>query len=343
MKLKGQRKKKFSVEKTRERNPPSHKGENLHIFPSTQIFFQRGWKIWNSGVKRKTKKTQQKMFFKNISKRKILLLIINALISILMISCVVFLYYYLPASSRTSFTVEKENSVHITKGLYDSANVESSISSANIRISSNRRSMDRSSEEGIDDTIYIDNDSYGDENYDNSGNFANQVGERPNEIPVTAPVTIIERPVDRHQADDDDFYYENYDDESETDDEDIVSSGDGKIVVNVKKSLTKVVPPPEPVNYIENVYSVSSEIVSNLKSEYNGEDTKQINKPDKSSSDSDSDKDESSDDEWQEASSKGKRLMGNNKSLVERSRQLLLCESARTGELCRMLFKGTAG
>lgn len=286
------------------------------------------------------------MFFKNISKRKILLLIINALISILMISCVVFLYYYLPASSHTStFTVEKENSVHITKGHYDSASLGRSIASANVRISSNRRSqsMDRSSEEGMDDNIYIDNDSYGDEIYDNSGNFANQVGERPNEIPVTAPITIIERPIEKSQPDDDDLYYDNYDDETETDDEDIVSSGDGKIVVNVKKPLTNRVAPPEPVNYIENVYSVSSEIVSNLKSQYSVEDTKQINKPDKSTSDTESDKDDSSDDEWQEESSKGKRLMDNNKSLVERSRQLLLCEAARTGELCRMLFKGTAG
>jgi hypothetical protein len=262
-----------------------------------------------------------------------------------MISCVIFLYYYLPSSARTStFIVEKENSIHITKGHYDSANM-GSIANANVRISSNRRSqaMDRPSEDGIDDTIYIDNDNYGDESYDNSGNFANQVGERPNEVPVTAPVTIIERPSERSQPDDDDFYYENYDDETETDDEDIVSSGDGKIVVNVKKPLTNRVAPPEPVNYIENVYSVSSEIVSNLKSQYNVDDAKQINKPDKSTSDTESDKDDSTDDEWQESSAKGKRLIGNNKSLVERSRQLLLCESARTGELCRMLFKGTAG
>lgn len=283
------------------------------------------------------------MFFQNLSKRKILLLIINALISILILSSVVFLYYYLPASSRTStFTVEKENSIQITKGGHFSS-ASNSIANANVRISSSRRS-EQSQEDGTDDTIYIDNDSYGDENYDNSGNFASQVGEHEREIPVTAPVTIIERPVERHQkqADDDDFYYENYED-GETDDEDIVSSGDGKIVVNIKKPLTNRVAPPEPVNYIENVYSVSSEIVSNLKSPYSIEDTKLINKPDKSASDTESDKDESSDDEWQETSAKGKRLIGNNKSLVERSRQLLLCESARTGELCRMLFKGTAG
>jgi hypothetical protein len=290
------------------------------------------------------------MFFQNLTKRKILLLIINALISVLMISCIIFLYYYLPASSRApTFTVEKENTIHI-KGHYGSAG--SSIASANVRIASSRRSqssLDRSSEEAIDDTIYIDNENYGDENYDNSGNFANQVGERPNEVPVTAPVTIIERPVERSQSqrEDGDFYYENYDDETD-DEEDIVASGDGKIVVNVKKPLTnRIAPPPapEPANYIENVYSVSSEIVSNLKSQYSVEDVKQINKPDKSTStsDSESDKDDISDDEWQETSAKGKRLSGNNKSLVERSRQLLLCESARTGELCRMLFKGTAG
>lgn len=287
------------------------------------------------------------MFFHNLSKRKILLLIINALISILMVSCIIFLYHYLPSTSRSTFTVEKDNTIHITKGAGDIGR-SSSIVSANVRISSGRRSqaaLDRSSssEEGIDDTIYIDNDNYGDESYDNSGNSANLVGDRPNEIPVTAPVTIIERPVGRSQPEDDDFYYENYDDESETDDEDIVSSGDGKIVVNVKKPLANHIVPPEPVNYIENVYSVSSEIVSNLKSQYSIEDAKQINKPDKSASDTESDRDDSNDDEWQESSAKGKRLSGNNKSLVERSRQLLLCESARTGELCRMLFKGTAG
>lgn len=241
------------------------------------------------------------MFFQNLSKRKILLLIINALISVLMVSCVIFLFHYLPANHPSKFTVEKDNSIHITKGHM-----------ANVRISQNRHA--------IDDTIYIDNDNYGDENYDNSGNF---------QVPVTAPVTIIERPVDP----DDDFYYESYD---ESDDEDIVSSGDGKIVVNVKKPLAKTREPPEPVNYIENVYSVSSEIVSKPELQYNVEDAKQINKPDRSTVDSEKD------DEW-EASAKGKRLSGNNKSLVERSRQLLLCESARTGELCRMLFKGTAG
>lgn len=259
-----------------------------------------------------------------------------------MISCVIFLYYYLPSSARTStFTVEKENTVHITKGRYDSASLGNSIASANVRISASRRAQSSSEEDGVDDTIYIDNDNYGDDNYDNSGN------QPSNEVPVTAPVTIIERPVERTQPEDDDFYYESYDDETESDDEDIVSSGDGKIIVNVKKPIANRIaapPPLEPVaNYIENVYSVSSEIVSNLKSQYNIEDTKQINKPDRSASDTDSDKDESIDDEWQEASSKGKRLSGNNKSLVERSRQLLLCESARTGELCRMLFKGTAG
>lgn len=260
-----------------------------------------------------------------------------------MVSCIVFLYYYLPANNHTStFTVEKENTIHITKG--SSSNQKAG---ANVQISSNRRSnttpLDRSSDESAEDTIYIDNDSYGDENYDNSGNFANQVGERPNEVPVTAPVTIIERPIERSQPDDDDFYYENYDDELETDDEDIVSSGNGKIVVNLKKNVKSVKKPIAKLEPVENVYSVSSEIVSNLKSQYSVEDTKQINKPDKSTSDTESDKDDSSDDEWLETSAKGKRLIGNNKSLVERSRQLLLCESARTGELCRMLFKGTAG
>lgn len=310
------------------------------------------------------------MFFQNLSKRKILLLIINALISILMISCVVFLYHYLPASHQRTFTVEKENFVHITKSHYGNANGGDSgngLDNANVRILSGRRpslsssmnTVERSylpssssQEEAIDDTIYIDNDNYGDENYDNSGNFANE------RKAVTAPVTIIERPVERSQTaqDGDDFYYENYDD---TDDEDIVSSGDGKIVVNIRKPLplmrttrtttarttTTTTHQPEPVQVVvENVYSVSSEIVSNLKNQYSVEDTKQINKL-SSSSDTEYDKEDGPDlDEWTtEADAKGKRLIGNNKSLVERSRQLLLCESARTGELCRMLFKGTVG
>jgi hypothetical protein len=208
---------------------------------------------------------------------------------------------------------------------------------ANVRISSIRRPIQGWSEDATnDDTIYIDNDSYGDESYDNSGNFASLVGERP----VTAPVTIIERPVERSQhkkeSQDDDIYYDSYD---ETDDEDIVSSGNGKIVVNIKKPLPTVRPEPPSQPVVENVYSVSSEIVSNLKNQYSVEDTKQVNK---GSSDMDS-PDDFSDDEWQETDAKGKRLIGNNKSLVERSRQLLLCESARTGELCRMLFKGTVG
>lgn len=182
------------------------------------------------------------MFFTNISKRKILLLIINALISLLLVSCVVFLYYYLPTSTRTSkFSVEKEKTVHISKGRYDN-------SIANVRILSSRRSQptDRASEESVDDTIYIDND----ENYyDNSGN--NQVSDRSNEVPVTAQ-DAIERPTERIRTEED-FYYETaYD---ETDDEDIVSSGDGKIVVNVKKPLkNRVAQQPEPVTYIENVY-----------------------------------------------------------------------------------------
>jgi hypothetical protein len=301
--------------------------ENLHIFrratqKKAKCKGERAVCSWCRIIKSVEESYKDnKMFLQNISKRKILLLIINALISILMISCVIFLYYYLPSGARTStFTVEKENSIHITRH-------EGGLASANVRISSSRRPQDRSSEEAVDDTIYIDNENYGDENYDNSG-----VGEKPSE-PVTAPITIIERPVERSQPEDDDFYYENYDDESESDDEDIVSSGDGKIVVNIKKPMKSRTAPPEPVNYIENVYSVSSEIVSNLKStQYSTDDVRQV-KDDSSSSD----------DEWQEASAKGKRLSGNNKKLVERSRQLLLCESARTGELCRMLFKGTAG
>lgn len=304
------------------------------------------------------------MFFQNISKRKILLLIINALISILMISCVIFLYYYLPAATKHQqqqqrmFTVDKENSVHIMSSSKRNhvSGSSSSIANANVRISNARRPPlsslsnedQRSAEEtAIDDTIYIDNDNYGDgDSYaDNSGNY---------EKPVTAPVTIIERPIERKKAQqpqqpDDDLYYENYDD---TDDEDIVSSGNGKIVVNIKKPSLQT-PEPQPIEpVVENVYSVSSEIVSNLKNQYVIDDssaatTKQINKPDdflmRESSDDASDGGVG--DEWtvEANDAKGKRLIGNNKSLVERSRQLLLCESARTGELCRMLFKGTVG
>lgn len=191
------------------------------------------------------------MFFTNISKRKVLLLIINALISLLLVSCVVFLYYYLPTNTRTSkFSVEKERSIHISRGRYDRENLGNSITNVRILSSRKSQSMDRASDETVDDTIYIDNENYGDENYDNSGNSANQVSARSNEVPVTAQVAI-ERSADRIRADED-FYYETYD---ETDDEDIVSSGDGKIVVNVKKPLkNRVANQPEPVNYIENVY-----------------------------------------------------------------------------------------
>lgn len=305
------------------------------------------------------------MFLQNISKRKILLLIINALISILMISCVIFLYYYLPAATKHQqqqqpqqrmFMGEKENSVHIMSSSKRNHVSGSSIANANVRISNARRPPlsslsneedQRSAEETpIDDTIYIDNDNYGDgDSYaDNSGNY---------EKPVTAPVTIIERPIERKKAQqqpDDDLYYENYDD---TDDEDIVSSGNGKIVVNIKKPLSLQTPEPPPIEpVVENVYSVSSEIVSNLKNQYVIDDssaatTKQINKPDDflMRESSDDAIDGAVGDEWtvEANDAKGKRLIGNNKSLVERSRQLLLCESARTGELCRMLFKGTVG
>jgi hypothetical protein len=299
------------------------------------------------------------MFLQNLSKRKILLLIINALISILMISCVIFLYYYLPAASHQqqmrTFVVEKENSLHYTSASSSKRNHgdrSSSLANANVRISNARRPLPSWSEEqeqdSSDDTIYIDNDNYGDSYADNSGNY-----ER---LSVTAPVTIIERPIERkktsqqkqqQQQADDDLYYENYDD---TDDEDIVSSGNGKIVVNIKKPEppTPESPPVEPV--VENVYSVSSEIVSNLNSNIDDSaTTKQINKPDDFLRDTSSFSDDSLDgangDEWtvETNDAKGKRLIGNNKSLVERSRQLLLCESARTGELCRMLFKGTVG
>ncbi|CRK86201.1 CLUMA_CG000037, isoform A [Clunio marinus] len=280
------------------------------------------------------------MIFPNFSIRQKLLMIINTLVLILVFASCSFLYYYFSINAIISTFVNKTpNNVHLVR---NDASSNHNIANANIRISSHRRSqeLDRSTEETVDDTIYIDNDNYGDDNYDNSGNFGNQVGERPNEIPVTAPITIIGRPIEQNQPDDD-FYYENYDDDSETDDEDIVSSGDGKIIVNVKKPLKNRNAPPEPA-YIENVYSVSSEIVSNLKSQYGTENVKQINKPDRDDVASGYEKDDSIDDEWQVTNAKGRRLIGNNKKLVERSQQLL-CESGRTGELCRMLFKSTAG
>lgn len=296
------------------------------------------------------------MFLQNLSKRKILLLIINALISILMISCVIFLYYYLPAASHQqqmrTFMVDKENSQHYTSASSLKRNHDS-IVNANVRISNARRpplqsTSEEQEQDSIDDTIYIDNDNYGDSYADNSGNY-----ER---LPATAPVTIIERPVERkktsqqkqqQQQADDDLYYENYDD---TDDEDIVSSGNGKIIMNIKKSESPTPEPPPMEPVVENVYSVSSEIVSNLNANIDDSaTTKQINKPDDFIRDTSSYSDDSLDgangDEWtvETNDAKGKRLIGNNKSLVERSRQLLLCESARTGELCRMLFKGTVG
>lgn len=296
------------------------------------------------------------MFLQNLSKRKILLLIINALISILMISCVIFLYYYLPAASHQqqmrTFMVDKENSQHYTSASSSKRNHDS-IVNANVRISNARRpplqsTSEEQEQDSIDDTIYIDNDNYGDSYADNSGNY-----ER---LPATAPVTIIERPVERkktsqqkqqQQQADDDLYYENYDD---TDDEDIVSSGNGKIIMNIKKSESPTPEPPPMEPVVENVYSVSSEIVSNLNANIDDfATTKQINKPDDFIRDTSSYSDDSLDgangDEWtvETNDAKGKRLIGNNKSLVERSRQLLLCESARTGELCRMLFKGTVG
>jgi hypothetical protein len=347
------------------------------------------------------------MFLQNISKRKVLLLIINALVSVLLISCVLFLYHYLPTSNNTRasiFTIEKGNGVHITKSHHNpiSGTPTRSVIVANVKSPyTSRRPIDRftsSEEEAIDDTIYIDNDSYGDENenYDINSNkrtlgsitttYQQQkqsklsssddsdsdesYEEQQQQKQTKTPVTIIERPVERSPASDDDLYYENYEDE--TDDEDIVSSGDGKIIVNVKntKKSTKKLQKskkklqkqrenkqqqlqpsqPEPANYIENVYSVSSEIVSNLKSQYNVDDNgkqQTINQQQQQQSDDNtntSNDDEDIDDEQPSTvqsdvngMKNGKRLTGNNKKLAERSRQLILCRSANMGELCRML------
>jgi hypothetical protein len=298
-----------------------------------------------------------------------------------------FLYHYLPTSSNSRasvFTVEKGNGIHITKSHFATNAINGSptrrVIVENVKSPyTNRRPIDRlsstssSEEEAIDDTIYIDNDSYGDENYDinsnknlvgsittskrdggNDDDSESDEGSNEQQKQKKTIVTIIERPVERSPASDDDLYYENYEDE--TDDEDIVSSGDGKIIVNVKKTskspkqLRAKQPPikPEPANYIENVYSVSSEIVSNLKnSQYNVDDNgkQQINQQPEdnssSSSSSTASDDEDIDDDPPPPSEvgmkNGKRLTGNNKKLAERSRQLILCRSANMGELCRML------
>lgn len=70
----------------------------------------------------------------------------------------------------------------------------------------------------------------------------------------------------------------------------------------------------------DNFYSVSSEIVS------------------KSNDRNDQTDIERRDGIWLET--RARRIIGNVKKSEERSRQLLLCEEAGGGELCRMLFKG---
>lgn len=341
------------------------------------------------------------MIFQNISKRKVLLLIINALVSVLLISCVLFLYHYIPTTSNTNrpsiFTVEKSSGVHITKSsshfIASSGSPTRSVIVANVKSlqSSNRRpTLERlpttsSEEEAIDDTIYIDSDSYSDESYDSSSSTSNIPTSREDESGINdddndddetrqlqqdsdeeettkqkskkAPMTIIERPVEQSPANDDEHYYENYEDD-ETDDEDIVSSGNGKIVVNIRKAKTsskspdrvkqKQPPPEASANYVENVYSVSSEIVSNLKSQYNSDnsadDSKQTSKSDSDGEEDDDDEDIENIDERTPPPPRNtqrrvssKRLSGNSKKLAERSRQLILCRSANMGELCRML------
>ena len=314
------------------------------------------------------------MFFANLSKRKVLLLIINSLISVLMVSCIIFLYYYLPTginnntSDIRTFTIEKDQSVNLKKSSYSTNNnlhnnnkiknkiqppgliaINNNINNNNNNINNNQNERDDQSssvnDDDDDDTIYIDNDNYMDENYYNS--VGNNVGERPLVNPVTPSVLIVKRPLIKipkaNSQYNDDFYY----DYETDDDSDDVSSGNGKIVVNIKSIIQKVAEVPE------NVYSVSSEIVSNLKNKYDKYsivDQKQINKPDVSDERTDTEADssdteaiasaddEAMDDDWSET--KKRRLIGNKKKSNERSRQLLLCESAGSGELCRMLFKG---
>lgn len=337
------------------------------------------------------------MILQNISKRKVLLLIINALVSVLLISCILFLYHYIPtaisAARPSIFTVEKGNGIHITKAssshfIASSGSPTRSVIVANVKsLQQQQRRLDRlpqssSEEDAIDDTIYIDSDSYSDESYDSTSSQAvtsreyddsgmeddDDVQLKAEKIPqrAAAPVTIIERPVESPSSDDD-LYYENYEDD-ETDDEDIVSSGNGRIVVNVRKSAKKQQQkqqkkqqqttqspssspsqPDEPLaNYVENVYSVSSEIVSNLKSQYNPADNKQLQSDNEDGIEDESDdEDEISEVERTPPPPKqpaqqmrrvnSRRMSANSKKLAERSRQLILCRSANMGELCRML------
>lgn len=112
-------------------------------------------------------------------------------------------------------------------------------------------------------------------------------------------------------------------DDDYDDDDDSVNSGSGDFINNdddddddgkIKQKLS--------LNQ-DNFYSVSSEIVSkNDKKKLVTMDLKDLDRKDGV---------------WLET--RARRIIGNVKKSEERSRQLLLCEDAGSGELCRMLFK----
>jgi hypothetical protein len=225
-----------------------------------------------------------------------------------------------------------------------------------------------------DDTIYIDN--YSDEtSYET---LENQEIDHPmdSKEPIKKPIYPTSK------SDVDDFDYDNeygYDDL----DNDLVSSGNGKIVVDIKSIVkpntqtetpfkqnriramneedepmeddykVEAVASEDNLKKPENVYSVSSEIlISHVITQNEKQintDKNQANNSEKSeestTSDEVSEDDEDFADDWSgiEGDVAESRRSGNVRKSQEKSRQLLLCETAGTGELCRMLFKGSFG
>lgn len=105
-------------------------------------------------------------------------------------------------------------------------------------------------------------------------------------------------------------------------DDDSVNSGSGDFINNDDDDDDGAVKQKLSLNQ-DNFYSVSSEIVSkNDKKKLITMDLKDLDRKDGV---------------WLET--RARRIIGNVKKSEERSRQLLLCEDAGSGELCRMLFK----
>ena len=302
------------------------------------------------------------MFFllSNLSKRKVILLILNSLISVLLVGCIVYLYFLIPSTSDATlntFTIDKQeknsNFVKIlSKKYFHESKIQPNVVVVNRDTTPGVNGVNGDDE----DAIYIDN--YLEENYENQGesNLIQIPAKIPDrELPVTAT------PTKTPPYDEDDFYYDDTDDYQDVDQ----FSGNG-MVVNIKSIVKKPAQANQAnddyrktKNYIENVYSVSSEIVSNLKNKYNIND-KQINRQNsysapsaltaarvkiESASDTNQDQDDPSSDadDFPAENTETRRILGNVKQSEERSRQLLLCESAGSGELCRMLFKGSFG